>query len=245
MTPQRSYRRFRLKGANFRISCREFAAVTAEIRRLRGVLEEYLGRHPGFGESLEPLDALAGAPPIAAWMARAARRAGVGPMAAVAGATAQLAAQAGLDAGADEAIVENGGDIYLASPRAVLVGLYAGQGPLAGQLAFDVQPPEMPLAVCSSSGRMGHSMSLGDCDLATVAAGDAALADAAATRAANLVRTGDDLDGALDQIAAIDGVRGVLLLQGDRIGLAGTLPSLVRHRDPHAAAKVTRDPDSG
>jgi len=245
MNPQRSYRRFRLKGANFRICCEKFAEVTAEIRRLRGVLEEYIGRHAAFGESLAPLDVLPGAPPIAAWMARAARRVGVGPMAAVAGATAQLAARAGLDAGAAEAVVENGGDIYLASPRGVPVGLYAGAGPLAEKLALDVEAHQMPLAVCSSSGRMGHSMSLGDCDLATVTSRDAALADAAATRAANFVRTGDDLDAALARIAAIDGVDGVLLIQDDRIGLAGTLPRLVRHRDANAGGNITRDRGSG
>ena len=244
MVPKRTYRRFAHKGANFRICCERFERVTREIVRLRAVLEEYIDRDPAFAASLAPLAVSDDAPAVAERMARAAERVGVGPMAAVAGTMAQLAAQAGLDAGAEEAIVENGGDIYLASPRPVVVALYAGASPLAGQLALDVQPHQMPLAVCSSSSKMGHSLSLGDCDLGTVVARDAALADAAATQAANLVRKPEDIDKALEQIAAIDGVDGVLLIQGDRIGLAGSLPRLIRHRDADLQGKVTRDRQS-
>jgi len=71
-------------------------------------------------------------------------------------------------------------------------------------------------------------MSLGQCDLATVVAKDSALADAAATRAANLVTTVDDIDPALENIAGIEGVDGVMIIKGDRIGLAGKLPPLVK-----------------
>ena len=77
---------------------------------------------------------------------------------------------------------------------------------------------------------MGHSTSLGRCDLATVVARDAALADAAATQAANLVTTADDVDRAIERIAAIEGVEGVLIVKDDRVGLAGHLPPLVKIR---------------
>jgi len=147
----------------------------------------------------------------------------------VAGATAQLAAEAGLAAGAREAIVENGGDIYLLlDETAVTVGLYAGAGALGGRVAMSVKPGDTPLALCSSSGKMGHSYSMGACDLATVAACDAALADAAATRAANGVRDVDDIDRAVNEIMVIQGVQGVLIVKDDRVGMAGKLPELVR-----------------
>ena len=77
---------------------------------------------------------------------------------------------------------------------------------------------------------MGHSESLGQCDLATVVARDAALADAAATQAANLVRTVEDVDPALERIAAIEGIEGVMIVKNDRVGLAGQLPPLVKIR---------------
>lgn len=238
--PGRSYRSFAFKGASFRIACPLFGLATREIRRQRNLLEEYLRRQPEFRTALTPLDLLPGAPEVAVRMQAAAVVTGVGPMAAVAGAMAQLAAEAALAAGAREAVVENGGDIYLASPEAVLIALYAGSGALSGGLALEIRPDEMPLAVCSSSGRLGHSFSFGDCDLATVVARDAALADAAATLAGNLVRRESDLPGALERVAGLPGVAGLLLVKGGKVGLAGRLPRLVRHADARFDLKITR-----
>ena len=75
---------------------------------------------------------------------------------------------------------------------------------------------------------MGHSTSLGTCDLATVVAKDAALADAAATQAANLVKAEEDVNQALQRIADIEGIDGVVIVKNDKVGLAGQLPPLVK-----------------
>ena len=75
---------------------------------------------------------------------------------------------------------------------------------------------------------MGHSMSFGRCDLATIVAKDAALADAAATEAGNLVKTIKDVDAALERLQRIEGIDGVMLVKDDRIGLAGHLPRLTK-----------------
>ena len=224
----RTYRQYSFRDANFRICCDRFDVVTAEIVRQREILEEYIRHHPEFGKSLEPVDARSDAPEVAVRMASAARPVGVGPMAAVAGIMAELAGRAGMDAGADEVIVENGGDIYLSLALPATVALYAGQSGVGGKLAFSIPAEDTPIAVCSSSGKMGHSMSLGNCDLATVVAKDTALADAAATRAANLVRTVDDVDAALAEIDAIPGIDGVLIVKDSHVGLAGNLPELAR-----------------
>lgn len=227
---KRTYQTFTFREAVFRICCEAFDAVTCEIVRQRRILEDYIARHPAFGVSFEPVELLPDAPEVARRMAKAAGSVGVGPMAAVAGAMAQWAAEAGLKAGAVEAIVDNGGDLYIKAARPVVVALHAGMGKLANHLAFSLQPDDTPVAICSSSGRMGHSTSLGQCDLATVVARDGALADAAATQAANLVRTIDDVDAALERIMAIDGIDGLIVVKDDRIGLAGRLPPLVRAR---------------
>ncbi len=239
------YQTFRLKDSNFRIRSDRFGDVVAAIQRERAVLEAYLARQPEFRTSLVPVGLLPDAPEIARRMAQAASRTGVGPMAAVAGTIAQLAAEAALQAGAAEAIVENGGDIYLASSEEVRVALYAGQSPIGSSLAFAVPPERLPLAICSSSSRMGHSLSLGDCDLATVVATDASLADAAATLAANLVRTPADIDPTLSTIGAIPGIVGALLVKDDRVGLVGDLPPLVRNTDAGSQGKITRDRRAG
>jgi len=228
MSRKRTYRTFTYREAVFRICCEKFDAVTVEIVRQRRILEEYINQHPDFRQSLEPLELLTDAPEVAQSMARAAMLVGVGPMAAVAGAMAQFAGQAALDAGASEVIVDNGGDIYIRADEPIIIGLKTGTAELADRLAFSLKADDTPISICSSSGKMGHSMSLGQCDLATVVAKDAALADAAATQAANLVKTVDNIDPALENISAIEGVDGVMIVKGARVGLAGKLPSLVR-----------------
>jgi len=228
MNQQRTYREFIHKEAVFRICCESFEAVTAEIVQQRQILEAYIARHPEFATAFEPISLLPDAPPSAQQMAHAADRVGTGPMAAVAGMMAQLAAQAGIKAGADEVIVENGGDIYLQTKEPVVIGLYPGAGELAGRLAFSLKAEDTPISICSSSGKMGHSTSLGQCDLATVVSKDAALADAAATQAANLVRSVNDVESALNRIEAIDGIDGVLIVKDEHIGIVGKLPPLMK-----------------
>jgi ApbE superfamily uncharacterized protein (UPF0280 family) len=228
MSQKRTYRNFTNKEAVFRICCDRFDAVTDEIVRQRKILEEYIDRHPEFRDSYEPIDLRTDAPQVAQRMASAAQLVGVGPMAAVAGAMAQCATEAALDAGAEEAIVENGGDIYLRATEPVIIGLGTGTADLAHRLAFSLRPDDTPISICSSSGKMGHSKSLGQCNLATAVAKDAALADAAATQAANLVRTVEDVDTALERITAIKGIEGVVIIKNNQVGLAGQLPPLVK-----------------
>ena len=86
---------------------------------------------------------------------------------------------------------------------------------------------------------MGRSMSLGHCDLATVAAQDAALADAAATRACNLVRGAEDIEATLESIVNLPGVRGVLIAEQGMVGLAGDFPEITRHSDQKAVNKIS------
>lgn len=234
----RAWTVFQLKEADLRISSPKADLVEAEVRRLRSVLEAYIDRQPAFKAALVPIDLLDDAPPIAVAMADAARACGVGPMAAVAGAVAQAAAEAALAAGAGEAIVENGGDTWIASGSEVTVGLHTGEHPISGRLALRIFPDRLPLSVCSSSGRFGHSLSFGDCDLATVVAKSGALADAAATLAANCVRTVDDAEPTLERVMAIPGIVGLLIVKDDRVGVAGDLPQLVQCEDPDFALKT-------
>ncbi|UCF96475.1 MAG: UPF0280 family protein [Spirochaetaceae bacterium] len=241
----RHYRRYSHKGANFRFASSHQRIIIQEIRRQRSTLEAYIRRHPEFATALEPLQLLPEAPEVARRMQIASAAVGVGPMAAVAGTMAQLAVEAARAAGAAEAIVENGGDLYLDSLQVVTVALYAGEHPLTGKLAFRIDPRRMPLAICSSSSFMGHSLSFGACDLATVAAPAGALADAAATLACNLVKKIDDIQRALERVSSLPGISGVLIIKADKVGMAGDLPELIRHGDSRFTDKITRDARSG
>jgi hypothetical protein len=237
----RVYRSFTWKETNLRIACEAFDLVTRTVVEERRRLERYIGRHPEFLTSLVPVVLLEDAPEAARRMAAASELTGLGPMAAVAGTLAQMGAEAAMAAGCHEAIVENGGDIFIHSDREVTIGLYAGNNAIGNQLAFRIDPCDLPLSLCSSSSTMGHSLSFGQCDLATVVAKDGALADAAVTLVCNLISSDRDLTAVLNQVGAIPGIDGILAVKNGKIGLWGRLPALVRNRDAETRRKITRD----
>lgn len=154
-------------------------------------------------------------------MQRASTATAVGPMAAVAGAMAEFVGRGLLAAGAQEVVVENGGDIFLARRQECVVGIFAGTSPLSNRVGIRIDPSRMPLGVCTSSGRIGHSLSLGQADAVTVLAADTCLADAAATRLGNEVKNSGDIDHALAVAQTISGLDGVVIIQDQRMGAWG------------------------
>jgi ApbE superfamily uncharacterized protein (UPF0280 family) len=237
----RVYRSFSWKETNLRVACANCDLVTSAVVEHRRQLERYIGRHPEFQTSLAPVVLLADAPEAARRMAAASELTGLGPMAAVAGTLAQLGAEAAMAAGLPEAIVENGGDIFIHSQTDVTIGLYAGDNAIAGKLAFRIGTDRLPLALCSSSSNMGHSLSFGRCDLATVVAREAALADAAVTLVCNLIKSEKDLMPVLGDVGTIDGIGGIFAVHSGKVGMWGDLPALVRNIDGETRRKITRD----
>jgi uncharacterized protein len=199
----------------------EAQAIEAVIKH-RTPLEEYIKSHPLFLHSLEPFCVDDDAPAIVRDMAQAARVAGVGPMAAVAGAIAEAVGK-DLLVYTPEVIVENGGDIFMKILRPRLIGVFAGESTFTGKIALEINPEETPLGVCTSSGTVGHSLSLGAADAVIVLSRSTALADAAATAIGNRVGDADDIDVAIEQAQAIDGLAGVVVIKGDKMGMWGSV----------------------
>ena len=199
----------------------EAEAIEAVIKS-RTPLEEYIKSHPLFLHSLEPCSVENDAPAIVRDMAKAARIAGVGPMAAVAGAIAEAVGK-DLLAHSPEIIVENGGDIFIKISRPRLIGVYAAASSLTGKIALEINPQETPLGVCTSSGTVGHSLSFGVADAVIVLSYSTALADAAATAIGNRVKSAEDIDVAIEQAQAIDGLAGVIVIKDDKIGMWGSM----------------------
>lgn len=189
----------------------------------RASVEEYIRQQPAFLTSLTPLCVRSDAPPIVKTMAEAAEKAGVGPMAAVAGAVAEYVGRELLPF-SREVIVENGGDIYLKTQKTRSIGIYAGaSSPFTGKLALKIDPGETPLGVCTSAGTVGHSFSLGQCDAAIVVSPSAALADAAATAVGNLIRSAEDIRKGIDFARGVAGIKGVVIVKDSRIGAWGDI----------------------
>lgn len=186
----------------------------------RSSIERYIDRHPSFATALEPLHTCDDAPRIVREMSEASSVVGLGPMASVAGAIAEHVGRELLDF-SPEVIVENGGDIFLKVTRTRHVGIYAGESPLTGRIALEVRPEETPLGICTSSGMVGHSLSLGTADAVIVLSHSAPLADAAATAIGNMVKTVEDIPSGIEFAKRVDGVLGVVVIKGDRMGMWG------------------------
>jgi ApbE superfamily uncharacterized protein (UPF0280 family) len=192
------------------------------VAAIRPQIERYIQNYPVFLDSLVPLALDDQAPEIIRSMQAAGLAAGVGPMAAVAGAIAEAVGRGLLARGQAEVIVENGGDLFVARRQPCTVAVYAGESPLSGRLGILLQPRQMPCGVCCSSGTIGHSLSLGRADAVVVVARDTALADAAATRLGNEVDSGQaSINKALAVAREIEGVTGVVVVAGDKLGAWG------------------------
>ncbi len=185
-------------------------------------IEEYLRRHPGVADSLIPVPADRLAPAVVREMIDAGRKAGVGPMAAVAGAVAESVGR-GLLRATPDVIVENGGDIFIRTDEPLTVAVFAGNSPLSMKVGLKLEGSGTGIGVCTSSGTIGHSLSFGSADAVCVVSSSCALADASATAIGNLVRSAADLQSALAFGKGISGVEGVLIIRGDRLGAWGRL----------------------
>ena len=122
-----------------------------EIVKQRRVLESYIRNVPEFRTTHAPFYPADGAPAVIRHMSGQSGKAGVGPMASVAGTLASEALNAMRKAGAREAIVDNGGDMALFIRESVRVGLFAGYDSLY-ELAIEVEPRDEPFGICTSSG---------------------------------------------------------------------------------------------
>jgi ApbE superfamily uncharacterized protein (UPF0280 family) len=179
-------------------------------------IENYIKSHPEFLTTLQPYPDDPYAPSIIKDMIASTRDIGVGPMASVAGAIAQYVGL-GLLGTAEQVIVENGGDIFLKVNRPVTVSIFAGDSPLSGRIGISIPTGLMPLGVCSSSGRVGHSLSMGYTDVTTILSPSAVRADGAATALGNRIRTKTDLEKLAGWAADIEGILGGIVIMGDNM----------------------------
>jgi ApbE superfamily uncharacterized protein (UPF0280 family) len=203
-------------------------AAKESIRRNYLELELHVRTNLKFLHTLTPIPALDN-PLVAKLMVEAAEKADVGPMAAVAGAIADLAVEDMLRVGCKVAVVEDGGEISVQSNQSVDVAVVAGDEPLSKRFGFRLT--EFPIGVATSSGRFSHALSFGEAEAAVVFCKNAALADAAATAVGNVVR-GEDaqagIQAGFSRGLSIEGVEGVLILYKGQVGTAGKIPQIIK-----------------
>ena len=199
----------------------------ALVRRVRRDIETYISAVPEFLTSLAPLPQDPQAPEVVQAMLRAGELYGVGPMAAVAGAVAEAVGRRLLELSPD-LIIENGGDIFLMMSRPVRLCLYAGdESPFTNRIVLALDARRQARGVCTSSAKVGPSLSFGNTDAVVTIAKSAAVADAAATAIGNRIRRPEDLET-------------VLATEQDRGELLGCVAVIGKHLGAWGEVEITR-----
>jgi uncharacterized protein len=192
------------------------------IKYYRIELENWLSVDPQYGRSLIPYNPSAACPEMALIMAQAGKKAGVGPMAAVAGAFSErLGEELKHNFQIKEMAIENGGDIFLLIENPMALSVYAGNSPLSGKIGIEIPEGTGSIGVCTSSGTVGPSLSFGKADAVTVACKNTALADAWATALGNRVKSSDDIDKVLKFTELVDEILSVVIICEGRVGIRG------------------------
>jgi hypothetical protein len=194
------------------------------VVEIREELDLYIQKNKSFLTSLEPLNVDVTAPDIVKKMINAANSAGVGPMAAVAGAFSQeIGGRLKLEKGVKEVIVENGGDLYLDVINEITIGIYAGTSPLSNRIGFKISPEKMPRGVCTSAGTVGHSLSFGKADAVVVISPSTFHADTYATAIGNKIKSPEDLTSVIEWVQELPEVTGIIIVVGEKLGIWGEI----------------------
>jgi len=179
---------------------------------------------PDFLTTLVPIECLF---PCESWirgMYDAADKAGVGPMASVAGAIAQeLGRYIQATWGEVDFFIENGGDLYIHTKKERHIQVFAGDSVLSNKLTILLSPHQSPMGVCTSAGTVGPSLSFGKADAVVVLAKDVSIADAFATRIGNEVVSRESIQQALSIGKESGVVEGILIIIGDHLGVWGNI----------------------
>lgn len=219
-----------IKESNLFILCdKKLIRETEEaLLKCRQDIERYIYYHPAFREDLEPVEIEENMPLIVGSMVEASQQAGVGPMATIAGAIAEFVGKELLSC-CKQIIVENGGDIFMKVTKPRRVGIYAGTSPLSEHIALQIEPEETPLGICTSAGTFGHSLSFGKADAVAVVSENTVLADAVATAVGNIIREEKDIKKGLKFLEQTSGIKGGLIIKGERLGAWGKLNIIKRN----------------
>ena len=214
----------------------DYQDLRSYIFNIRRDLKEYIFKNNEFSLAIEPIKMPDGdLSEIVYKMYESSYHADVGPMACVAGTISELSLNYLIKCGTHCSIVENGGDISIINDRKILCGIYSNNEVLGNNIAFEIKRRKKPLGICTSSGKIGHSISFGKADSVTVICISASLCDGIATRIANSVVGDSSQDMVSNALECGEDYKeffyGVLVICGDNVGTIGKLPKIVETKE--------------
>ncbi len=173
--------------------------IIGRIIQMRMIFEKHISSCPQFLSSLTGMDVPDFAVGSVEKLYLLSRITGVGPMAGIAGFFAQeIGNFIESEFSAEEYVVENGGDVYLKTKSRVSVLIETGSENFKTGIILSIEPFLTPCGICTSSGKLGHSLNFGRSDSFTVVCRDPVLADMFATSLSNVVKTPEALEKAVE-----------------------------------------------
>ena len=201
------------------------------ILNLRKELEHYITKNKDFQLSLEPVNHAEDLSEIIKRMYTASSYCDVGPMACVAGCISEMSLDYLISKKSKYSIIENGGDIAIVNNKKAVCGIYSNNPILGNKIGFELKARKTPLGICTSSGKIGHSISFGYADSVTVLSKKASVADGLATKIANEAVGQNSEDKVSNALEASENYKdlfeGVLIISQDNVGSIGKLPKIV------------------
>lgn len=179
-------------------TCKDLKLLAFDaLYKIRKDLEGYILKSKDFFTSLVPVKDDKSAPPIIKKMIRTSSSVGVGPMACVAGAVSEELGKILLKH-CDECIVENGGDIFLKLNKDTNLGLYVGKNSPLNNIYIILKKSNKPYGICTSSAKVGPSLSFGTSDVSLIISHDAYFSDCLASACGNIIKNESDLQKAIE-----------------------------------------------
>jgi hypothetical protein len=190
------------------------------IQKLRQEMDLFINQFPLFHASLLPIEPQESMPHFAQAMCEASIKAGVGPMAAVAGYFAfHLSEKLQSNFKVEELIIENGGDYFIKIRKKLAISVFAGESTLSGKTGFYLSPGSY--GVCTSAGKVGPSLSFGTTDATVVISDCPITADAWATSLGNRVNSLQDLDATIKFAESVPEISSCIIIFENNIGFCG------------------------
>ena len=200
------------------------AFIDTKCRYLWKTFEDYFKIDPEYKDTYDPYKVSEDAPEPIQRLALGSIITEVGPMAGIAGLYAEEIGKACKDEfGFKEIIVENGGDLFIDVEKKIKVSLFAGDHPLSNRIKLDIEPHMCPMGLCASSGKFGHSKSLGNADLVSVACYDTVMADQYATAFANQVLDVSDIEEVIETAIEVVNLKHISIFKDKAFAIGGLI----------------------
>lgn len=200
----------------------DFGRVQKYLKICRDDILRVINQDKNFLTSLTSIEINSKMPEIVKDMVLATKHYKVGPMAAVAGAIAQYLGRY-IKKMSEEVIIENGGDIYINTKSEKVIKVYSKDKIYEDKLEIILKPDQKEVALCTSSGKLGHSKSFGNSDAVMIKANNAILADAAATAFANEIVSKKDIKRVLSEAKDDKYIMGIIVLIDGNLGVWGDI----------------------